>query len=230
MLFKDQHVLITGAGKRLGKALCDYFSREGARVSGHVYQSTPQDSPKVKYYRADLRQVSQIERLCRAVEQESGPVDTLINSASDFFPTEPCAESDWESLFALNLKAPYYLSSKLQEGLKARKGCILNLVDIHAQKPLPHFAVYCASKGGLWTLTRSLAAEWAPFIRVNSISPGTVLVPESFTEEQVGRATERTLVKRLGTPEDIVQAASFLCRNRYLTGVDLKVDGGASLL
>lgn len=230
MLFKNHHVLITGAGKRVGKALCDFFHAEGARVSAHVYQSAPQEKPNVKYYRADLRQLIEIETLCAAVEKDSGAVDILINSASDFFPTEPCSESDWDSLFSLNLKAPYYLSSRLQPGLKARKGSILNLVDIHAEKPLRHFAVYCATKGGLWTLTRSLAAEWAPFVRVNSISPGTVLVPDSFTAEQIDRATERTLLKRLGTPEDIVQAASFLSRNHYLTGVDLKVDGGTSLL
>ncbi len=230
MLFKDQHVLITGAGKRVGKALCDYFSAEGARVSGHIYRSTPESSKNVRYYRADLRHLAQIDTLGESVEKDSGPVDILINSASDFFPTEPCSESDWESLFSLNLKAPYYLSSKLQPGLQARRGCILNLVDIHAAKPLRHFAVYCATKGGLWTLTRSLAAEWAPTIRVNSISPGTVSVPDAFTPEQIQRATERTLLKRLGCPEDIVQAASFLCRSHYVTGLDLKVDGGASLL
>ncbi len=160
-----------------------------------------------------------------------GPVDVLINSASDFYPTETatCSQSEWDDLLGLNLKAPFFLAQACAADLKMRQGYLLNLCDIHVSQPLRRFAPYSASKGGLWTLTRVLAAEWAPHVRVNSISPGPVLPPENFTTEQLERAATRTLLGRIGSAQDIVNAADFLLRNDYITGFDLKVDGGASL-
>lgn len=232
MDLKSKHVLVTGSAKRLGRALTEFFVEQGARVSAHSHV-TPFSSLKgaTPFY-ADLCKDGAPHKLVQLARQANGPVDVLINSASVFYPRDAsdCSSADWDETMTLNLKAPYQLLQACYQDLRVGGGCAINLCDIHVSKPLKRFAHYAASKGGLWTLTRSLALEWAPEIRVNSISPGAVLVPEGFTPEQIQRAEERSVLKRWGSAQDIVAAADFLIRNDYITGFDLKVDGGASLL
>jgi pteridine reductase len=229
--WKSKHVLVTGGGKRLGKALAEYFHSHGARVSAHYFTTlpTPLSDDRFASFQCDLREGDAVRSLAVQAEKRFGAVDLLINSASDFYPTDPCSENAWKALFDLNLKAPYFLSCALRAGIASRRGSIIHLCDIHSAKPLKRFGPYCATKGGLWTLTRTMAAEWAPEIRVNSVSPGTVLPPENFTPEQNARAAARALFQRIGSPNDIVEAVAFLARSHYITGFDLKVDGGASL-
>jgi pteridine reductase len=232
MELKNKHVLVTGAGKRLGRALAEHLLAQGARVTAHSFR-TPWDGPakNVQNLHADLSQIESIAPLVAAARRGFGPVDILINSASDFYPT-PAATvtpSDWDKLMDLNLKSPFFLAQACAADLRAQKGCLINLCDIYVSKPLKKFAPYSATKGGLWTLTRVLASEWAPDVRVNSISPGPVLPPDNFTQEQLERSATTTLLGRVGSAQDIVEAADFLLRNEYITGFDLKVDGGASL-
>jgi pteridine reductase len=233
MELKSKHVLVTGAGKRLGRALAEHCLSQGARVTAHHFR-TPWGGTAgaVQSIGCDLREIDQLPSFVDRVRAGFGPVDILINSASDFYPTqtETCSAAQWDDLLTLNLKAPFFLAQACAADLRARSGCLINLCDIHVSQPLRRFAPYSASKGGLWTLTRVLAAEWAPQVRVNSISPGPVLPPENFTAEQLERAAARTLLGRIGSAQDIVGAADFLIRNDYITGFDLKVDGGASLV
>jgi pteridine reductase len=231
MQLQGKHVLITGAAKRLGRALADHCLAEGARVTAHSH-ATPwpgHESARVQNLKADLRRPEAAAALVERARASFGPIAVLINSASDFFSTPDGSVEGWDALFALNARAPFLLARACLEEVRAERGCILNLCDIHVTKPLAHFGAYSASKGALWTLTRVLAREAAPHARVNSISPGPVLPPDSFSPEQRERAASRTLLGRLGSPADIVGAARFLLGNYYVTGFDLVVDGGASL-
>jgi pteridine reductase len=125
------------------------------------------------------------------------------------------------------LKSQFFLTQAVAKTMK--QGVILNLADVNGERPMRNFTPYTCSKAGLLMMTRNLAKEWAPKIRVNSISPGAVLLPESYTEEQKQKSIDRSLLKRLGSPDDVAEGALFLIANDYITGFDLKVDGGRSL-
>ncbi len=206
--------------------MAEAFAAQGAKISGHFHK-TPS---RLATLQGDLTSLEARMRIVELARKQHGPIDILIASAADFSPTpaDTATELEWDYLLDLNLKAPFFLAQECAQDLK-RGGVIVFVCDIHERKPLKGFSAYSASKGGLWTLTRSLAAEWAPQVRVNSLSPGPVLPPESFTPEQTRRAAARTLQDRIGTPQDIVEGAAFLIRNDYVTGFDLRVDGGACL-
>ena len=161
----------------------------------------------------------------------NGPVDILVNSASDFFstPALTCTEEEWDSLLDLNLKGQFFLAQACAKTMSDRAGVIVNLIDVYAERSSRNFAAYSASKGGLLTLTRALAKEWAPLIRVNGVSPGSVLFPAHYKEEQKQKAIDRSLLKRAGCPQDITDAILFLISNNYITGINLCVDGGRSI-
>jgi len=239
MQIRDRHFLISGSGKRVGRALAESFLEKGAHVTAHYRTSRAEVEALAAAYpgkvfplQADLGDVKSLRALVTAAEKHFGPVEVLINCASNFYPTPllECTESQWDDLQNGNLKGHFFLSQAVAASMKARGGVILNLCDVNGAKPMRNFAPYSTAKAGLLLLTKILALELAPKVRVNSISPGPVLLPEHYGPAQIEKTIDRTLLKRLGCPADIVAAAHFLIENDYLTGMDLPVDGGRNLL
>lgn len=240
MDLQGKHVFVSGAGKRVGRALALRFLEKGAHLSVTYRNSQKEaeelvDLAKKKGLKAttrklDLSDFAQFERVTGEITQELGPPSVIVNSASDFFPTPlmKVAEDQWDRLHDANAKAHFFLTRAFLTTMKT--GVIVNLADIHGERPLKNFAPYSASKAALLMFTKSLALELAPKIRVNAVSPGPVLLPENFTEDQTERARNSTLLKRIGESTDVVEAVLFLIENDYLTGVNLRVDGGASLV
>lgn len=242
MLLAGKHAFVTGSGKRLGRHMAEILLLQGMNVSAHFYHSkeevleliswaTQRGLGKVIPIQGDLTKSKEVQRLAEESLKQLGTVDLLIHSASDFFPTplELASESDWSSLLDLNLKAPFFLTQQIAPSMR-HGGHIVFIADVHGSRPISRYAPYCASKAGILSLTQSLAKELAPKIRVNSLSPGTLLLPDSSTEEDLKKASARTLLKRVGSPEDLSHGLLFLCRNEYVTGFDLIVDGGRALI
>jgi pteridine reductase len=171
--------------------------------------------------------------LIAAAVTEFGRLDILINNASSFYPT-PMGQitvAQWDDLIGTNLKAPLFIAQAAAPRLRAQRGLIINMVDIHAVRPLKDHPVYCAAKAGLAMLTRSLARELGPEIRVNGIAPGPVLWPEGDMDEALkSEIIDKTALKRTGSPQDIARTALFLARDApYITGQIIAVDGGRSI-
>ena len=182
---------------------------------------------------ADLSDICQVKQLADSALAWAGHIDAVINNASTFFPTPIISadEEQWDALFSVNVKAPFFLAQRLYQPLKARRGSIINIVDIHAERPLKNHALYSISKAAMAMLTRVLAREFAPEIRCNGIAPGAILWPEAeqdrTTQENI---IDRTALKKKGTPNDIAKAALFLLENApYVTGQIITVDGGRTL-
>ncbi|MEW5888470.1 MAG: pteridine reductase [Pseudomonadota bacterium] len=238
-------VLITGAAKRVGAEIARTLHGAGARVLIH-YRSAAREAQALAeelnglcqrsaaIATADLLEVSALPPLVEAAVQHFGRLDALINNASSFFatPLGSISERDWDDLLGTNLKAPLFLAQAAAPHLRAARGAIVNITDIHADRPLKNYAVYCAAKAGLAGLTRALALELGPEVRVNGIAPGPILWPEdgSFDETLQARVVGRTLLKRVGSPADIARTALFLLADApYVTGQILAVDGGRSV-
>jgi pteridine reductase len=185
-------------------------------------------------FRADLLDVAALPPLVAAVVARFGRLDGLVNNASSFFPTKVGAidTAAWDDLMGSNLKAPLFLAQAAAPHLRAGGGCIVNITDIHAERPLKGFPVYCAAKGGLLNLTRSLAIDLAPQVRVNAVAPGPIEWPEddiSFPPAERAAIVEHTLLKRVGSPRDIARTVKFLVFDApYITGQVINVDGGRS--
>jgi pteridine reductase len=181
----------------------------------------------------NLLDTQSLPQLIDTTIQRFSRLDILINNASSFYPTPigSINEDQWDDLFASNLKAPLFLAQAAAPHLRATQGLILNMVDIHAQRPLPNYTVYCLAKAGLITLTKSLARELGPDIRVNAIAPGPVLWPEQpMNEELQQEIIGKTALKRQGSPQDIALAALYFAKDApYVTGQILAVDGGRSI-
>ncbi|MFT3741225.1 MAG: pteridine reductase [Gammaproteobacteria bacterium] len=238
-------VLITGAARRLGRAIAEHLHQQGMRILLHYH--TSQDAAQaladqlnqlrpnsVHALQANLRVHADLERLAKAAQQVWGQVDGLINNASAFFPTAigETSQQDWDHLMGANLKAPFFLSQLLAPALKFAGGSIINITDIHGEKPLKNYPVYSMTKAGLIMLTHSLAKELGPEIRVNAISPGSILWPEGANVLDTtlqADIVERTALKRKGTPLDIAKASNYLLNADYVTGQVLAVDGGRLL-
>lgn len=182
---------------------------------------------------ADLGDPAAIDPLAHAALCAFGQIDSLINNASSFYPTPvgSVTAAQWDDLMASNLRAPFFLSQALAPELRKRRGAILNMVDIHASRPLGAHPVYCAAKAGLLMLTQSLAKELGPQVRVNGIAPGPVMWPEHDLSDTTKKAiVDSTLLERTGSADDIARAALFLLRDAtFTTGQILAVDGGRSL-
>ncbi len=239
-----QVVLVTGAAKRIGAALVRGFHDEGAKVAIHYHRSAenaetvrdqlnlirPNSAIAVG---ADLVCVEILPRIIDEVIQAFGRLDVLINNASTFYPTPlgTISAAQWDDLIGTNLKAPLFLAQAAAPHLRKSHGLILNLIDIHGQRPLPEHTVYSTAKAALAMLTRSLARELGPEVRVNGIAPGPILWPENGIDEQVKQEiVSKTLLKRSGEPEDIVRTALFFAKDApYVTGQVLAVDGGRSV-
>ncbi|MXS80248.1 pteridine reductase [Nitrosomonas eutropha] len=243
---KDKIILVTGGARRVGAAICRRLHREGAKLVVH-YRNSSADAQRLKQeleqerpdsvalLQGDLLDIDGIPTLIDRTVSQFGGLDTLVNNASSFFPTPvgECTEQDWDDLIGSNLKAPLFLSQAAAPYLKKNQGNIVNIIDIHADQPLKRYVIYNTAKGGLAALTRSLAMELAPQIRVNGISPGPILWPEAGEwQDEVTRAhiIDRTLLKRMGESDDIARTVSFLIENApFITGQIIAVDGGRSI-
>lgn len=239
-------VLVTGGARRVGAAICRWLHAQGANLIVHYRTSAEkarvlqaelnQIRPgSVALAQADLFDIVLLPDLIGEAVRHFGKLDALVNNASSFFPTplEEITEKTWDDLIGSNLKAPLFLSQAAAPQLKKQHGCIVNIVDIHAEWPLKNYVVYTSAKGGLAALTRSLALELAPEIRVNGVSPGPILWPENgeWKEEAARRhIIDRTLLKRTGEPDDIARTVAFLIADApYITGQIIAVDGGRSV-
>ena len=242
MDLKNRTVLVTGAGVRLGQAIAVSLGQQGMKVALHYHQSVEGaketldlmggDIKQHGCFQADLRQVSKIELLIQHIEEKLGQIDVLINNAADFFPTPlgKVSESEWDHLISLNLKAPFFLSQLVGTSmLKQGQGKIVNIVDVAAERPWPQFLPYCASKAGLVSLTKGLAKALAPAVQVNAVAPGTMLPPPQISSFSQDLAIERSLLKKMGRPDDIARAVTYFLENDFVTGTVLPVDGGRML-
>jgi pteridine reductase len=239
-----QVVLITGGARRVGAEIARTLHAAGANVFIHYRSSAAAAialadelnrarTGSAAIHAADLGDPEAPGKLVAAALLEFGHLDILINNASSFYPT-PVGEitlAQWEDLMGSNLKAPLFLSQAAVPSLRARRGLIINMVDIHAQRPLKAHTVYSTAKAGLAMLTRSLARELGPEIRVNGIAPGPVLWPEGDLDEKLKQEIiGKTALKRHGTPQDIARTALFLAKDApFITGQIIAVDGGRSI-
>lgn len=239
-----QAVLITGGARRLGAAIARHLHAAGAnilihhRASGAEALALADELNRTRpgsaaTHAADLLDVGAMPGIVAAAVGAFGRLDVLINNASTFYPT-PVGEitlAAWDDLMGTNLRAPLFLSQAAAPELRLRRGLVLNLVDIHAFRPLKRHPVYCAAKAGLVMLTQSLARELGPEVRVNAIAPGPVLWPEGDMDGKLkAEIIERTALKRIGSPEDIARAALFFVRDApYVTGQVLPIDGGRTV-
>ncbi len=233
--------------------MAEFLHLQGFDLVLHYFHSGPEAealaqrlngrrADSVHLVRADLSDPIAVRELANRALRSFGRLDALINNASQFFPTPiaTATDQDWERLFHTNLRAPYILSQALSEALKAHQGCIINIADVYAHRPLKEHSLYNASKAALVSLTQSLAQELAPDIRVNAIAPGAILWPDQTGAEADSTNTvpasyqqailQKVALGRLGTPEDIARAAWFLIAEApYITGQILNVDGGRTL-
>jgi pteridine reductase len=236
--------LITGAAKRLGAAIARALHAEGANVVIHYHGSEAQAhelasslnserAGSASLIQRDLLHTAKLPDLVAHAVATFGALDILVNNASTFYPTPigSVTLAQWEDLFGTNLKAPLFLAQAAAPQLRERQGLIVNMVDIHAQRPLPEHPLYCAAKAGLVMLTRSLARELGPEVRVNGIAPGPVLWPETGADESLKKEIiGKTALKRMGSPADIARAVVFLAKDApYVTGQILAIDGGRSI-
>jgi pteridine reductase len=247
--------LITGAAKRIGAAIAELFHHQGYRVIIHYRHSAEQatqlckrlnalraDSARILH--ADLNDSTAVQQLATDALACYGGIDVLINNASSFYATPLPAVSvqDWDDLINSNVKAAFFLSQALADSLQQRGGSIINIIDIHADGGLTGFPVYCIAKAGLKMLTRSLARELAPAVRVNGVSPGAILWPEQAAEstepsvepppepsQEQRRIVDSIPLGHLGAAVDIAQTVWFLAHAGYITGQIIRVDGGRSL-
>jgi pteridine reductase len=237
-------VLVTGAARRIGAAIVTRLHGNGARVAIHFRSSAgeanalasrlnEERAESAATFQADLLDLQQIPGLVEAVTDWGGRLDALINNASTFYPTPvgSITAADWDDLMGSNLKAPLFLSQAAVPQLQANAGTIVNIVDIHSQRPLRNHAVYGPAKAGLAMLTRSLAKDLAPEIRVNGVSPGAILWPEDGLSDAAQQSILRQVpLQRPGEPDDIAGCVLYLLLDAgYVTGQIIAVDGGRSV-
>ena len=233
--------LITGGAVRIGAQIVKTLHENNYRVLVHCHQSkknaqilcnelNTKISNSAEIVCTDLKSLSNIEKLSSKIES----IDLLINNASVFYPTPlpKTKHEDWDNLINVNLKAPYFLATLLSNKLSSRNGSIINIVDIHSERPLRNHPIYSISKAGLKMLTLSLAKELAPNVRVNGISPGSIIWPQingSISDNQKKIMLDRVALKRQGKPKDIAEAVLFLVESDYITGQIINIDGGRTL-
>jgi pteridine reductase len=235
-------VLITGGARRVGAAICRRLHAGGANLMLHYRASAGEArllqaelnhvrAESVALIQADLLDLNKLPPVIDQTLSTFGRLDALVNNASSFFPTPvgDITSQAWDDLIGTNLRAPLFLAQAAAPALRKSQGAIVNIADIHAERPLKNFVVYSIAKAGLVGMTRSLARELAPEIRVNAIAPGPILWPDdaSFDELSRQRIISNTPLKREGEPDDIAKAVYFLIADAtYVTGETIRVDGG----
>jgi len=239
-----KNVLITGAAKRIGAACARLLHSEGCNVFLHYRSSAAQaqqlcdelnqqrpDSARI--IQADLLNMDELETVAREACMAWGVIDVLVNNASSFYPTAmpDVSEQQWDELLGSNLKAPFFLAKALTKTLADNNGCIVNIADIHAERGLSGYPVYSIAKAGLVAMTKVLAKELGPSIRVNAVAPGAILWADNdLSEPAKQEILQRVILKRSGEPADIAKAVLFLIKDAdYITGQILTVDGGRTL-
>lgn len=239
-----QVVLVTGAARRIGAAIVTRLHENGAQVAIHYRSSAGEAdalaeelnkrrADSAHTFQADLLDTGAIPGLVASVIEWGKRLDGLVNNASTFYPTPlgNITEQQWDDLLGSNLKAPLFLSQAAAPHLRDAGGAIINIVDIHAQRPLRNHAVYGPAKAGLAMLTRALAKDLAPQIRVNGVSPGAILWPEDGMSDAAQQSILRQVpLERAGDPDDIAGCVLYLLRDAtYVTGQIIAVDGGRSI-
>lgn len=235
--------LITGAAHRIGATTAKLLHQNGMNIVLHYRGSREKAQSLQKelnmerensviIIQADLHITNGLPKLIDESVKAWGRLDVLINNASSFYPTQigKATEEQWDDLIGSNLKAPFFLSQAAAPHLKKSHGCIINIVDIHAERPLKTFPIYSMAKAGLVMMTKSLAGELGPEVRVNGVAPGAILWPENLDDVAKQRIVSRTFLKRQGNPNDIAKTILFLIKDAdYITGQIIAVDGGRSL-
>lgn len=236
--------LVTGAARRIGAAIARRLHADGYdlalhyRASAAAMQALAEElnaarADSVLTLQAELADFDRLPELIAHTVGRYGRLDAVVNNASTFLPTTfgTTTPAQWDVLFAANVRAPYFLAQAAAPHLRASRGAIVNLADIYAERPLREHAVYSMSKAALVHMTRALALELAPDVRVNAVSPGAILWPEDGKDEATKAAMlARTPLGRIGTPEEIAEAVRWLLRDaRYTTGQVVRVDGGRML-
>lgn len=238
--------LITGGGRRIGAEIARHLHNAGFNVLIHFLRSKTEAAELVAYFndlredsaavlQADLNDIEQVKKLATDAETVWGRVDALVNNASSYYPTEfgTVKESEWDDLLSSNTKAPFFLSQALAAALTKQQGVIVNIVDIHAESPLANYSPYTIAKAGNAMLTKSLARELAPNVRVNGVAPGVIIWPEKkaeHTEEEKNRILSQVPLGREGQASDIAKTVCFFINDApYITGQILAVDGGRSI-
>ena len=240
----NKTILITGAAKRIGASCARLMHAEGCRIIVHYQNSKAEAEALIDRLnairadsawavKADLTDFVQIKNLAACVLDQAGSLDGLINNAAQFYPSDVTNmnENAWNNLVDSNLKAPFFLTQALLPALTQAQGCVINIVDIYGQRPLPGYAVYSMTKAALIAMTQALAKELAPGIRVNAVAPGAILWPEAGHDQTAQiELLNKVALNRCGEPEDIAKAVRYLMLDApYVTGQILNIDGGRSL-
>lgn len=238
--------LITGAARRIGAAIAEYLQQNGYQIIVHCYQSKKDAQSlvdKMNHSRpasarllvADLTDKAAVFSLVQETISWAGKLHLLVNNASIFKPSDlnPMNDLYWDELFVTNVRAPYWLSLAAYPYLVKTNGVIVNITDIHADKPLTGYAEYCQTKAALTMQTKALAREFAPHVRVNAVAPGAIAWPED--ENELDKATQEKIIKNTplhthGHPDYIAKAVFALAENPFITGQTLRVDGGRSVV
>ncbi|MBN1264934.1 MAG: SDR family oxidoreductase [Anaerolineales bacterium] len=242
MRIKDSVVLITGAAVRVGRTAALTLAKKGAHIAFSYYlddepwQETLQEiqayGVRALAVQTEIRSSDSVQNLIQSTINEFGRLDILINNASIWLksPFLEITEEEWDLALDVNLKGPFLTSQKAAPYMLENGGVILNITDLSAFQTWPDYAHHAASKAGLVSLTKTLAFELAPKVRVNAIAPGTVLLPDNHSPEKRKWAEGKSVLKRVGSPEDVARLMVFLIENDFTTGAVYFVDGGRSLV
>ena len=237
-------IFVTGGAKRIGKAIIELFAKEQWKVIIH-YNKSKSDAEDLAskinsnndnsafIVGGDLDNAEDVQSIISSVNSISETLDLLVNNASTFYPTpiEEISNDHWNKLIGSNLKGPLFLIQGFKEKLKNSEGSIINITDTNLTKGVANFSIYSAAKAGLESITKGLAKELAPEIKVNAIAPGAMLEPPdiTWTENQKNKVIESIPLKKMGAEKDIAEAVYFLACANYITGQVIKIDGGRSL-
>lgn len=238
-----KHALVTGASRRIGAGIARHLHSLGASVGIHCRHSVDEAhalaaslngerANSAAVFQADLGDIAKMDGLVASFVSWAGGLDFLINNASSFYPTPvgKISERDWDELLGSNLKAPLFLIQSAAGALRSSNGCVVNIIDIHARRPLRNHSVYGSAKAGLEMLTRSMAKDLAPDVRVNGVAPGAIMWPEDGMSDEVKKTILRQIpLQRAGSPDDIAECVAYLLGAAYVTGQIVAVDGGRSI-
>ena len=237
-LLTGRVALVTGAGRRVGRAIALALGARGMHVVVHYNGSRAGADETARLLQeaggvatveqADLTQVESAHRLVDRALAWRGTLAALVNSAAIMLRTPVGATTveEWDTMFALNVRAPYFLSQRAASALAASEGAIVNIADLGAFESWPAYVPHGMTKAAVVQMTRAMARALAPGVRVNAVAPGVVLLPEGWSEDEAEHLRSTTPLQRLGSPEDVAQAVVFLLEARYVTGEVLRVDGG----
>jgi len=239
MDLKNKTAIITGGAIRLGRAICLNLAKAGTNIFCQYYSSEQEAQSlkkeieglgtKIEIFKIDLTEDGAVSKTVQTALVAFGSIDILVNNASLFFPTPfgEITENDWEGFHDLNLKAAFFLSQEVGTIMKqAGRGRIVNIGDTSFDSPWPDYLPYGITKAGINAMIKGLAKALAPNVLVNCVNPGPVLLPKDYSDEQIAKAIKRTLLKKVGTAEDIAQTVRFLIESDYITGASIPVDGG----